>query len=67
MTEPLPLPSTVMPAFAPIGPAVLSVFARPMKPGRGLAAGDLDGDGDLDLVLGDADTLEVHALMNDGS
>jgi len=33
--------------------------------GGTLGLHDLDGDGDLDLLLGDADTLEVHALLND--
>jgi hypothetical protein len=33
--------------------------------GGTLGVHDLDGDGDLDLLLGDAAELEVHALLND--
>jgi hypothetical protein len=34
--------------------------------GGTLGVHDLDGDGDLDLLVGDAATLETRALLNDG-
>jgi FG-GAP-like repeat/Peptidase M10 serralysin C terminal/Calx-beta domain/FG-GAP repeat len=50
-------------AFTPAAGSPIAVGSFP----RGIAAGDLDGDGDKDLVVGNSFDNNVTVLLNDGS
>ena len=65
LPRPLAAPTTAPPGYeARLGP-VLPPCARPSHANPGLSAGDVDGDGDLDLLAAHCDKLVL--LRNDGA
>ena len=43
------------------------VLSLPFEPSGRVDVGDLDADGDMDIIVSEAETLNIYALLNDGA